>query len=268
MRQLLWLYPLHPLRTAPLAHYALHLLQWKGAKTAAFVHDLDSLRQPGDSSARWSDQELLPGFDRVIIHNDRMADYIAGQGVKAENLLPLSLFDWRTNEPIPERTLSADVCVAGNLTRKRSRYLHDLPRKKVHWHLCGEGWKGKNKRDDITWHGGKMTALTGSFGLVWAGMSTRVCTGSQGAYMMLASPRAASLYLAQGMPLIVWKWAALADFVRENKLGLVVDAIDDIPAAIAAMTAEEYADMAANARVWGEKLRRGDMTRAVLERLG
>lgn len=261
-------YPLHPLRTAPIARYALHLLQWKGAKTAAFVHDLDSLRQPGDPSARWSDQELLPGFDRVIVHNDRMADYVAGQGVKAESVLPLPLFDCLTNEPIPERVLSAEVCVAGNLTRKRSRYLHDLPRKKVHWHLYGEGWKGKNKRADITWHGGKMTAMAGSFGLCWAGMSTRVCTGSQGAYMMLASPRTVSIYLAQGLPVILWKWAALADFVRENKLGLVVDTIDDIPAAIAALTAEDYADMAANARAWGEKLRRGDMTREALERLG
>ena len=86
--------------------------------------------------------------------------------------------------------------------------------------------------------------------------------------MMLASPRAVSIYLAQGMPVIVWKWAALAGFVRENKLGLVVDTIDDIPAAIAALTAEDYADMAANARAWGEKLRRGDMTRTALERLG
>lgn len=261
-------YPLHPLRTAPIARYALHLLQWKGAKTAAFVHDLDSLRLPGEVAARWSDQELLPCFDRIVVQNGRMADYIAGQGVQEDDLIELHLFDCLTNEPIPERTLSAEVCVAGNLTRKRSRYLHDLPRKKVHWHLYGEGWKGKNKRADVTWHGGKFAALEGSFGLIWAGMSTRVCTGAQGAYMMLSSPRVMSVYLSQGMPVIVWKWAAMADLVRENHLGLVVDAIDDIPAAIAALSAEDYADMAANARAWGEKIRRGDMTRAALEALG
>ena len=55
---------------------------------------------------------------------------------------------------------------------------------------------------------------------------------------------------------------------RVSNLGLVVDAIDDIPAAIEALTAADYAVMAANARAWGEKLRRGEMTRAVLERLG
>ena len=257
-------YPLHPMGTAPAARLGLHLLQWKGAKTAAFVQDLDSLRFPGNESARWSDQELLPRFDRVIAHNARMADYIAAQGV--QDVIPLILFDRLSGDAIPERTLSAEVCIAGDLSRKRSSYLHDLPRKKVHWHLCGEGWKGK--RADITYHGGKTETLPGAFGLVWAGSSTRVVTGAQGAYMMLASPRAASVYLTQGMPLIVWKWAALASFVRENGLGLVVNTIDDIPAAIAALPPEDYAAMAANACEWGAKLRRGDMTREALERLG
>ena len=86
--------------------------------------------------------------------------------------------------------------------------------------------------------------------------------------MMLTSPCAASLYLISGMPLIVWKWAALADFVRENNLGLVVESIDAIPGAIRALNAEEYAEMAANARAWGEKLSRGEMTREALEKLG
>lgn len=261
-------YPCYPIKAAPIARLALHLLQWKGAKTAAWVHDLDSLRRLDDSAARWSDQELLPRFDRVIAHNARMADYLTGQGVREDALITVQLHDLLDSEVIPERTLDMSVCVAGNLTRKRSRYLHDLPRTKVQWHLFGEGWKGKAKRTDITYHGGKLAALEGSFGLVWAGMSTRVVSGAQGAYMMLASPRAMSLYLISGMPAIVWKWSATADFVRENKLGLVVDAIDAIPGAIKALTAEEYAEMAANARLWGGKLRKGEMTREALERLG
>ena len=86
--------------------------------------------------------------------------------------------------------------------------------------------------------------------------------------MMLNSPRKMSLYLVYGMPVIVWKWSAMAAFVRENRLGLVVESIDEIPRAIAAITAEEYAEMAASARTWGKKLRQGDMTRAAIEALG
>ncbi len=264
---LLMQYPLYPPETAPVTRTALHLLQWKGASLAAFVHDLNSLRLLPDTSFRWSDQELLPGLDRIIAQGGRMADYLVGQGVQAENIIPLPLFDWEENGPIPQRTWSLDVCIAGDLSRKRSRYVHDLPRSgKLHWHLCGAGWKGK--RGDLTWHGEAMTDLPGSFGLLWAGASTRVCTGAQGAYAMLSMPREMSLYLSQGLPLIVWKWSAAAAFVQAEGVGLVVDALAEIAPAVKALTPAEYAQMAAHARSWGEKLRRGDVTREALERLG
>ena len=260
-------YPWFPLKAAPVARYALHFLQWKGAKVAAYVHDLLSLMELDNAPARWSDQELLPRFDRVIVHNDRMAAYMTGQGVPASRVLTLQLQDELTDAPMPERTLARNVCVAGDLRRKRSRYLHDVPKSNLQWQLYGEGWKGKANRTDMVYHGGGTDDLAGSFGLVWAGMSTRAVTGAAGAYMMLSSPRQLSLYLAAGMPVIVWKWSALAGFVRDNHLGLVIDALTDIPAAVAALSPAEYDMMAVSARAWGGKLRRGDMTRAALEKL-
>lgn len=264
---LLMQYPWYPAQTACIAQKALHFLQWKGAKTAAYVHDLQSLKILNDADARWSDQELLPRFDRVIVHNGRMAAYMNGQGVPEKHLISLALQDRMGDAPMPERALALSVCVAGDLTRKRSRYLHDLPRTKVVWHLFGNGWKGKASRTDVIWHSGRLENLEGSFGLVWEGMSTRTISGAAGAYMMLQSPRKASLYLANGMPVIVWKWSALAEFVRDNHLGLVIDTLADIPGAISALTAEEYARMAASAREWGERVRTGGMTRAALDKL-
>lgn len=261
-------YPWYPLKAAPIARWALHFLQWKGAKTAAFVHDLDSLRRLNDADARWSDQEMLLRFDWMIARNGRMADYLIGQGVREESVIKLNLCDYLAEGDISERSLAMSVCVAGNLSPKHCRYVHELPRTKLHWHLYGDGWKGKNKREDVTWHGGKLEALEGAFGLVWDGMRTNTVTGASGAYMMLTTPRKVSLYLSEGMPLIVWKWSALADFVRENKLGLVVESIEAIPAAVRALTEAEYAEMVAAARVWGEKLRHGGMTREALEQLG
>ncbi len=260
-------YPCFPLEAAPVARYALHLLQWKGAKTAAYVHDLPSLRELRNAHARWSDQELLLRFDRVIAHNERMAAYLNGQGVREEHLIPLQLQDMLQDAPIPERRMSMQVCVAGDLSRKHSYYLHELPKGKLQWNLYGDNWKNNAKRPDLVYHGGKMDALEGSFGLVWEGMSARTITGANGAYMMLTSPRKASLYLTQGMPLIVWKWSALAKFVTDNKLGLVVDKLTEIPAALSALSEGEYTEMAASAKAWGEKLRRGDMTRETLDQL-
>ncbi len=259
-------YPFCTPQSASIAKYALHMLQWKGAKTAAYVHELRSLRDLPDDSFRWSDQELLPRFDRVIAQTPRMADYLTGQGVRAENLLWVQLFDHLSNAPIPERKPNQGVCVAGDLRRKRSAYLHDLPRLKSLWHLYGAGWKGK--KADLIWHGESFDDLEGSFGLVWAGANRLVCTGAQGAYMMLAAPRQLSLYLSQGLPVIVWKWSAMAEFVRENEIGLVIDSLTEVPLTVSSLSAAEYAALAANARAWGEKIRRGGMTRAVLDKLG
>ena len=124
-------YPYYPAKAARIARWALHFLQWKGAKTAAYIHDLDSLRRLEDSAARWSDQEMLTRFDRVIVHNRRMADYIAGQGVGEDSIVILHAHDHLEDGEIPVRTLDMSVCVAGDLRRKNSRYLHRyrLPRR-------------------------------------------------------------------------------------------------------------------------------------------
>ena len=60
----------------------------------------------------------------------------------------------------------------------------------------------------------------------------------------------------------------MASFVRENGLGLVVDAVEAIPAAIGALSPQEYAAMASAARQWGDRLCRGELTRAALKELG
>ncbi len=269
---LLMQYPYFPVKGAKLARFGLHMLQWKGIRTAALVHDLDSLRLIGGDAAKWSDQVLLPAFERIICHNARMKAYLTGQGIPAEKLTELGMFDYLTDAPMPERELSMRVCVAGNLSRRKARYLHELPKTKLEWHLYGGGWNGKKSRKDIVDHGaftpGELPGvLEGSFGLVWDGPSPDTCRGSYGAYLMINAPHKLSVYLASGMPVIVWSRSAQADFVREEGVGLVVDRIGDIPQAIAALTTEEYAAMAQHARDIGGELRMGMRTQQALQEI-
>ncbi len=260
-------YPYMPRRTAYL-RFALHMVQWKGASTAAFVHSLDSLRLQGGDAARRNDQELLHSFDRVAVVGEHMARYLKNQGVPEEKLVSLDFFDCLTDVPMQARSLSWSVCIAGHLHRKKNRYLDDLPRSRVQWQLYGEGWKNKGKRADITWHGDRADGpMEGAFGLVWDGPSADVCTGGQGAYLMVSRTHRASSYLAEGMPLIAWTGAALADVIRAEHIGLTVDRLSDIPAAIGSLTDDEYRRMAENARRIGHQLRRGDMTRSALLKL-
>lgn len=45
---------------------------------------------------------------------------------------------------------------------------------------------------------------------VWDGDSVDTCAGNTGAYLRYNNPHKTSLYLACGMPVIVWKEAAIA----------------------------------------------------------
>ena len=215
---------------------------------------------------------MLPRFDRIIAHNAHMCRYLSTQGVPEENLVSLGLFDYLAEGDVPVRTLSPSVCIAGNLARRKSRYLHSLPRTRMQWHLYGEGWKGKKNRTDITAHGmlppdELPNRLEGSFGLVWDGASTEVCSGYYGAYQMINNPHKLSLYLAAGMPVVVWKWSAQADFVREAGVGLVIDRLPDLPGVIAALSPAEYDRMAANARRIGTELRTGARLQSALKQI-
>lgn len=255
-------YPYFPVKASPVARFGLHMLQWKGVKTAALVHDLDSLRLIGGEAARWSDQVLLPAFDRIICHTEGMRSYLVNQGIAPERLTVLGQFDYAARKPMPERTLSMEVCVAGNLRKDKAAWLYQLPKTKLTWHLYGEGWKGRKTRTDFAAHGScspdELPArLEGSFGVVWDGDSLTACRGAYGAYLMLNAPHKLSLYLAAGMPVAVWSGSAQAAFVREAGVGLVLERISDLPQAIAALSANEYAAMAGRARVIGAELRAG-----------
>ena len=92
------------------------------------------------------------------------------------------------------------------------------------------------------------------------------CAGNTGEYLKYNNPHKTSLYLACNLPVIIWSQAALAGFVKENGLGLVVDALDQIADAASCLTEAQYAAMAKNARAMGEKIRGGGFFRAAAEK--
>ena len=66
-----------------------------------------------------------------------------------------------------------------------------------------------------------------------------------------------SLYLATGFPVIIWKEAALAQFVKKNHCGICVDSLYELPEILNHMTFSEYKVMKQNAEQIGQGLREG-----------
>ena len=52
--------------------------------------------------------------------------------------------------------------------------------------------------------------------------------------------------MAAGIPVFVWSGSALADFVKENKVGYCIESLEDIDKVITNMTNENYLNLASN----------------------
>ena len=78
--------------------------------------------------------------------------------------------------------------------------------------------------------------------------STATCTGVYGEYLRINNPHKTSLYLASEIPVIIWKEAALAKFIVDNKCGIAVDSLEDIKQALQDLSEEEYNEMKNNAK--------------------
>lgn len=75
-----------------------------------------------------------------------------------------------------------------------------------------------------------------------------------GEYLKMNNPHKASLYLASGFPIIVWSQSALADFVRKNQCGIIVDSLFEIADCLNSIDEEDYQELIKNSKIVGEKL--------------
>ena len=267
-------YPHYPLKTAWLMKRVIPgLRKKKGIRFIFLVHDLNSLRGTFGQAAVYSDGQLLQEADRIICHNEKMKAYLKDRGIPEEKLIPLGIFDYLTEADMRVHRRGDGIAAAGNLDPEKSGYIGALAREGaggLKIHLYGNGFpEGAARRSEVTLHGAWPAAelpgvMEGGFGLVWDGPSTAGCEGKMGNYLRYNNPHKLSLYLAAGMPVIIWKEAAEAAFVLEQGLGLTAGSLGEIPAAVNGMTDAAYAEMAARAAAVGAALRSGAFLSAAL----
>ena len=111
-------------------------------------------------------------------------------------------------------------------------------------------FKGTFSPDDLT-------LLRGHYGLVWDGDSVSTCTGRIGEYLKINAPHKASLYIAAGIPLIVWRHSAIAPYVLEHHLGIAVDSLLELPERLSSIDLDQYKRYQEAVRVEQSQINRG-----------
>ena len=75
--------------------------------------------------------------------------------------------------------------------------------------------------------------------------------------MKYNNPHKVSLYLSSGLPVVIWKKAALAEFINKHQVGIVVENLAQLQNKLDSLTEEEYLNLRHNAQSVSEKLKKG-----------
>ncbi len=243
----------------------------KGVRIVLLIHDLESLR----GLEFKSEKLFLELAEEVIVHNEKMREYLRSQGYRFRKIYILGFFDYLIPE-VPghlERN-KREICFAGNLKPNKCGFIRELPEisGNVVFHLYGPNYEGARDNGKVIYRGEYTPeelpcVMTEGWGLIWDGDSTAECRGLYGEYLKFNNPHKASLYLASGMPLIVWKKSAIAPWVIKKKIGLAAGSIQEAVALIDKVTDEEYRGILQNVQYAGKELRKGNSLRTVLSEI-
>lgn len=243
------------------------IVKIKHANLSYILHDLNYYRLGNSWGNQHREKSILSKMDYIYVHTIAMKKVIKSLGVTAK--MPVfHLFDYYSNEPMIDYDkmigLKKVIAFAGNL--EKSQFLWglnkmDIP-KEFLYRLYGVLTDEKRlTNEQITYEGRFLPDCTGKvnagWGLLWDGNSIKSCTGSLGEYLKINSSHKLSLYLACGMPLIVWKESSLSSWLSEQGVCVCINNLMEIPSVIEAISDEAYLTLVNNARKIGQKLRNG-----------
>lgn len=249
------------------------------------IHDLDSLRLDGEGSSVASaylrklhrnEKDLLRNTDVVIAHSEPMEKELRKLGYNG-TIETLRFFDYLNTYEAGQDTTDIkndiNIVFAGNLEKSLFvRKLHTLkPYPNLHYHLYGKQADGIPTSESVIYKGcfqnDDIAGIDGTWGLVWDGESVDTCKGNFGEYLKINAPFKFSLYLAKGLPVIVWKDSAMAKYVEEYGLGITVSSLNDIYPTIQRLSAPQVEQIKENVRKYSASVKKGEMLSQVLRKV-
>ncbi|WP_455224844.1 galactofuranosyltransferase [Granulicatella sp.] len=269
---LLW----HSLKTLNLTK----LLRKRQFKAYLLIHDIESLRNRSIKSFQdvkyailhfLQNKTVLERVDGIIAHNDKMKEVLVQLGISEKKIISLEIFDYLIPHYEEKKTYEKrTVLVAGNFDIKKAKYARQLP-DNPEFSIFGINFDEEHLPQNVHYKGAFSPEelpyyLEGGFGLVWDGDSPYTCSGMFGEYLKMNNPHKASLYLASGFPIIVWRQSALSDFVTKNNCGILVDSLFEIAERLDSISNDEYEELIRNSKKIGDNIRNGHYLKIALEK--
>lgn len=255
--------------------YILSIAKLKKCKIVTIVHDVKTLKGQSEKN------ELSKiATDVIIVHNEAMANWFSTQNIKSK-VVVLEIFDY-LNDKTPTQNNQIkepdpyNIVYAGGLANKKNSFLYkiDLENKNEYAiKLYGKGFESDKVivKNSILDYIGMFPSnevahkIVGHFGLVWDGESTEECSGLLGNYLKFNNPHKTSLYLSAGLPVIIWKEAALSSFIEKNNLGITISSVGELNSALKNLSTKDYQRIKTCVLAHQEKINSGHYYKKAIE---
>lgn len=222
----------------------------KGFQLLCFINDLNAFRYGGNGIAEADGQGqkelgLIAAADTVLVPNRNTVQMLNEVGVHAR-LIPVEIWDYLMDErqvaamekaggQATRDSKSLHIAFAGNLDKSEFLMSMEVP-EGIRMELWGrlDDEKQQNLPVGCHYHGVlsseeiPVAICTMDYGLVWDGVGKNGIEGGLGEYLRYNNSHKCALYLAAGVPVIVWRESGMAHFVREHDCGVAIGCLEEM----------------------------------------
>ncbi len=232
-----------------------------GFKLICFINDIEFMRMERNQAQANEEIKAISAANIILVPNYNSVNILQKAYNMTQILIPICVWDYLSPTYINDSKYNKDIAFAGNLSK--APFIKQLPKVSLSFSIWGRKDESIKETFNIIFHGERKPnelineiALC-AWGLVWDGESIDTCSGLLGNYLRFNNSHKCGLYLAAGIPLIVWKESGMAHFVNENKVGICVESLFEAESIIKNMNEDTYNKYRNNAQRIGENIRHG-----------
>ena len=242
-------------------------------KKIIIIHDIEGIRFREEKTLK---RELFffNLCDYIIVHNDRMKDFLVERGIDYKKIYIIELFDYLCDNKNENKQKSIvdlnnlTIAYTGNLSK--ANFINQLEEEKMNFIIDLYGTKTNNVLNKRIKYKGRYlpeelpNVINEDLGLVWDGNFDESDEfESYKFYTKYNTPHKLSCYIAAGMPVIVWKKSAIADIVRKYNIGYEISNLYEINN----LDYSDYYEKKKNIKSLNDKVRDGELTKGVIKRI-
>lgn len=247
----------------------------KRNKVIVLSHDLGYVRYGKSGRSKQYCIDLYNKASCIISLNEKYTQVLKGDGVACP-IVELGMWDYlippevECQRRVFRKPLS--VCFAGNLYK--SQFIEEWVKTQRCYSIDIIGPLDTGIMLDSCNYFGEYSSeevpkkISSHFGLVWDGFSIDDCStgGGMGKYLRINNPHKLSLYIAAGVPVFVWKQAAIAEIVRKYDIGFCIDSLLEIDSILQKITSNVYERLLNNVLLLQKKVTGGFFLRTALNK--